>query len=65
MPARPKRFATCGHVGFGEYCHRCEQVEAFEKKAADALAGKVEGNAADFAREAARLKEPSRRKFTA
>lgn len=25
MPARKKTFATCGHKGFGEYCHRCAQ----------------------------------------
>jgi hypothetical protein len=32
MPATRNRF-NCGHRGFGEYCHRCEQADVFEAKA--------------------------------
>ncbi len=32
MAATKKRF-SCGHKGYGEYCHRCAQAEALEQKA--------------------------------
>lgn len=33
MPATRHNFPDCNHRGFGEYCHRCEQAEVFEKRA--------------------------------
>ena len=64
MPVKAKRFMKCGHVGLGEYCHRCFEIGILEQKAVDALAGKIEGSAADFHAEAERLKGPSKRTYT-
>jgi len=29
--SRRKRFVKCGHFGFGQFCHRCQQADALEK----------------------------------
>jgi hypothetical protein len=69
MPARPKRFMRCGHVGYGEYCHRCEQAEAVEKKAEmiDPLFRAKDEDAAkaygELLAKAAHLRGPSKRTF--
>jgi hypothetical protein len=69
MPARPKRFMRCGHVGYGEYCHRCEQAELYEKKAEmidPTFSEKEEGAAkayAEFREKATHLRGPSKRTF--
>lgn len=30
--ARRKRFVKCGHLGFGQYCHRCQLADTMEKE---------------------------------
>jgi len=69
MPARPKRFMKCGHVGFGEYCHRCFEADALQKKLdlIDPLNAFKEEAAAKAAHELKEridhLRGPSRRTF--
>lgn len=36
MSARKKRFPQCGHLGYGEFCHRCNQALVLERALAKA-----------------------------
>lgn len=52
-----KRFVKCGHLGLGQFCHRCSQAERLAKQLEDKkwLKSQPEGTAEKLKKEAERL----------